>query len=92
MLSWLSKETACLFGKVCHGEASSKEPTWYETRTEHQERITRELLDQLRNMPSHFLDPSVEMEDTNERLGRLLSLCWEASWVPKVSGRDAIWQ
>lgn len=93
--NWLSRERACVFGRVCFDEVSmaSEEPAWLETTLEYQGRIASQLLIQLKNW--HLIAPALRNRGRSEidveMMEPLLSLCAQAPWVLKVRGRDAIW-
>ncbi|KAJ0116934.1 hypothetical protein J7T55_003348 [Diaporthe amygdali] len=93
--NWLSREKACVFGRVCFDEVSnaSEEPAWLETTLEYQGRIASQLLIQLKNW--HSITPALRNRGRSEidveMMEPLLSLCAQAPWVLKARGRDAIW-
>lgn len=92
--NWHSSESSRVFGKLCRGEDTSEESVWFETAADHQERIGTEILDHLRDYKS--LSPDARRRwrrasggDSVDSL--LLSLCAQAPWSLKASGKDAIW-
>jgi hypothetical protein len=92
--NWRSSKCSRLLGKVCRSASLSQEATWFETTGEQHERIANELLHSLRKSYLFFniYGPRIEEPNYSEHLESFLSVCAQAPWVPKVSGRYAIWE
>lgn len=82
------REDSRVLGRICRVE--NDEHGWFETTSEHERRITSEILDYL--WSCHSLDDYQSHQMKAECYGeRVKSLCGQAPWVRKVCGEDPIW-